>query len=294
MGKILKYFIKNKLNEKIIANKIQFIPVQNERFLIMTGIHKWFVVMVLKTFFTAMIFGQVNTEIMRKTDLTDGIYNNLSFSFGYIDGNSEILSIKTSYRTDWLKNRHYAFFIGNYQRATNNKMLSLNKGFVHLRYSYPVSRHFKAEIFSQKEFNEFILIKDRQLFGGGLRTELFSSDTAKDKKSKMNINAGAGLMHENEKFNKSGIQKTKFFRSTNYLSSRFYFDEKISWIGIGYYQVNLKKTNDYRILLDSGLGFNITRHFLVTTTLNFRYDNQPPPDIKKFDLELNNGLSLNF
>lgn len=237
---------------------------------------------------------QVNTEIMRKTDLTDGLYNNLTFSLGFIDGNSEILSVKSAYRADYYKNRHYAFLIANYQRATSGDKVTLNKGFVHLRYSYPLNRFLKSEIFTQKEFNEFILIKDRQLFGGGLRFELIKTDTSGGKKNHLSVNVGNGLMHENEKFNKSEIRNTKIIRSTNYVSSKIQLFEKITWIGIGYYQVNLKKTSDYRILIDSGLGFNITKNFMITMNVNFRYDNEPPADIRKYDIDLTNGVSFNF
>jgi hypothetical protein len=260
------------------------------------GIQKITVLLLLffQIAFSVELKAQINTEIMRKTNLSEGLYNNFTFSLGYIDGNSELLSIKSGYRTDWIKSRHYAFFIGNYQRATNRKQLSLNKGFVHLRYVYQFVKQMKGEVFTQKEFNDFILIKDRQLFGGGLRMEIIASDTSAVKNNKLNINIGTGFMYENEKFNKTDIPNTKIIRSTNYLSSKYFIDEKISIIAIGYYQVNLKKTNDFRILMDSGLGFHITKNFLITTTANFRYDNEPPLDIKKYDLEITNGISINF
>ncbi len=237
---------------------------------------------------------QVNTEVMRKTDLKNGVYNNLSFSLGYITGNSQILRIGSSYRTDLLWKRHYAFFIADYQRATSNERLSMNKGFAHLRYGYRFYKGVKGEIFTQKEFNEFILLKDRQLFGGGARFELSLIDTAINKKDQFIMNFGAGLMHETEIFNKTELKNTRFFRSTNYISAKLYLHEKVTATVIGYYQVHPGKTRDYRVLANSGLGFYITKNFIATTTFNLRYDNDPPLQLKKYDLEINNGVSLHF
>lgn len=260
----------------------------------MTKIPVRLITAVLFVLTAANAAAQVNTEVMRKTDLKRGLYNNLSFSLGYITGNSQILRIGSSYRTDLIWKRHYAFFIADYQRATSNRQLSLNKGFAHLRYVYRFYKGVKGEIFTQKEFNEFILLKDRQLFGGGARFELNLIDTATNKQDQFVMNFGTGLMHENEKFNKTGLKNTRFFRSTNYISAKLHLHEKITGTVIGYYQVHPGKTKDYRILMNSGLGFYITRHFLTTTTLNLRYDNDPPLQLKKYDLEITNGVSLHF
>lgn len=242
----------------------------------------------------ATAYAQVNTEILRKTNLQKGFYNTLSFQYGYITGNSEILRIGANYRADLLYRRHYAFLIADYQRATNRNRLSLHKGFTHLRYVYRFYKGIKGELFTQKEFNEFLLLKDRQLFGGGARFELQLLDTAQHPDDQITLNAGTGFMHEREMFNKPEIPDTRIIRSTNYLSGKIILSDKFSFTLIGYYQKNIRHRKDFRILVNSTAGINLSKKLMATTTFNFRYDHDPPLRLKKYDLEIVNGLVIHF
>ncbi len=236
---------------------------------------------------------QVNIESMRKSE-GRGFQSNLAFNLGYISGNSEIFNMKTNLRSDLFLENYNFFIIGNYQRATSKNKLSLNKGFVHVRGLRSLNRFIKVEVFTQKEFNDFLLIKNRDLLGSGLRFEYKNWDTVSRPASKLTVNLGTGVMWERELFNKKDIQDTRIIRSTNYLSLKYVWEERLTFQAISYYQVNTKRRNDYRILSDGSLGITITKQVMITTGLNFRYDNEPPIAVKKYDMELTNGLLISF
>jgi len=62
----------------------------------------------------------------------------------------------------------------------------------------------------------------------------------------------------------------------------------------GYYQFDVERFSDYRLLAEARLQFKITENFAFNTSMNFRYDSEPPIAIKKHDLELSNGISISF
>ena len=52
--------------------------------------------------------------------------------------------------------------------------------------------------------------------------------------------------------------------------------------------------NDYRILYDGGLDFNVNKSFAFTTELNYRYDNDPQGNLGSSYIQVSNGISFNF
>jgi putative salt-induced outer membrane protein YdiY len=234
---------------------------------------------------------QVNTESLRKSDLSPGFHNTAQFDFGMVSGNSEFLRLKTSVRTDYVSQKYYSFGVIQYQRGTKSLQKFINKGFIHVRSIRRLTDRFSGELFVQKEFDDFISLKDRNLIGLGLRSSFFKPD-ATDRKVRLFM--GNGAMWENEKLNTEPVSQTKIMRSTNYLSIQIRMNNLVNLNFVGYYQVNLQRYQDYRVLVESSLGFNLTKSFTFQTNFNLRFDNEPPGAIKKCDFELTNGVKFSF
>ena len=83
-------------------------------------------------------------------------------------------------------------------------------------------------------------------------------------------------------------------RSTNYISVNWKENERFHLIAIAYFQQSLERGTDYRVLSDTSLIFKLTDNVVFRVSLNYRLDNEPPVDVKKYDLELSNGLNLMF
>ncbi len=238
------------------------------------------------------IFGQVNTENMRKAELEKGLHGSVNLNYTLISGNSEYSEIAGGIRLDYVKEKFYTFAVVQYHRETEDRETFLNKGFAHFRWIYNYETNVKPEIFLQKEFSEFILLNDRNLIGAGLRFTIISE--AIDEESKFKTYLGLGLMWEQEEIDTTPTQNTSLFRSTNYLSVQWVINELTSVNHVMYYQPYIQSTKDYRVLTQSALQVALTKYLTFKAAVNYRFDNQPPPEVKKYDLEVINGFSIAF
>jgi hypothetical protein len=252
------------------------------------------IVAVLVIWWWGVLYGQVNTEAMRKTDLEPGIQGKVSLSFGYMSGNTEVLTLKTGFRADYMARPYHTFLVTNYQRGTEDKELFINKGFVHARGIRALSRRWRVEMFLQKEFNDFIDLEDRNLAGGGFRWAPLLRGAAFTSNPEVNIYVGVGAMWEREVLGVGGDEETDIIRSTNYLSGNWQIDDRVGCFVTGYYQVDVEEFSDYRILADGGISFAVSKILTFSMDVYFRYDHDPPTDIEKHDLEISNGFGLTF
>ena len=176
------------------------------------------------------------------------------------------------------------------QQGRKNGVFFTNKGIAHGRITRNLTNHILIEAFVQKQFNESILLNDRNLVGGGVRF------AARSSKSRFNLYLGTGAMWEHERINDKTIGEvtTRIVRSTNYINWTAQLDERISTSATGYYQVHVRRVTDYRILFEGSILFRLTTKLAFTFRLNFHYDSEPPIGIRKHDLEIFNGLSYTF
>ena len=88
-------------------------------------------------------------------------------------------------------------------------------------------------------------------------------------------------------------------RSTNYLVLNWQLDDRSSVLATAYYQFRLSDLADFRVLWESRLRVYLfpQTHWRLAfnTSLNLRYDHQPPTkDIKSYDIEITNGITYSF
>lgn len=255
-------------------------------------IHRLMIAVVVLSLGTA--WGQVNTERLRRGGITEGWHNSVSFDLGYVSGNSNFLKLNSGFRTDFKAGDYYTFGVVNFQRGREAGQIFLNKGFAHVRGSRAFTPVISGEVFLQKEFNDFILLNDRNLVGGGARLRLLSGATGEESGLPLQLYLGIGFMWENEVLDTTPLTETNLLRSTNYVSTTWTGNEVMTFGLVGYYQIAVSDGHDYRLLLDGSLGFQVTQTFTFRMVLNYRYDNEPPPGIKNYDLELSNGFQFDF
>ena len=239
--------------------------------------------------------GQVNIETLRRLDSKPGWYNNITLSLTYQSGNTDLLRFKSSLRSDYWFDKYHTFGIATLQQGKQGGKLYTDKGFIHLRGARSIIEHLGVEIFLQKQFNESILLRDRNLAGGGLRISALKQRTDK-KNTGVNLYLGIGGMWENETINDKGHGEveTNIIRSTNYISAAWRIDKRFTVVVTGYYQPYTRRFSDFRVLSESRLEFHVTKTVSINTRLNIRYDSEPPTDVEAHDLEIVNGLSYQF
>jgi hypothetical protein len=254
----------------------------------------------------SLAWGQVNTEAMRKADLTTGFHTDLRLDFSMIAGNTNLSRIKTGLRFDYLKGAAHSFLAYSYQQGSLVEEDFVNKGFVHLRRTQSLRSNLAVEGFMQKEYNEFIRLKERNLAGGGLRIRWLKYQTDQGKPIGMKITTGLGFMWEQEQIRNARDSEDRLkdlVRSTNYLVLGWLPDERLLLQLTTYLQPDIQQPKDFRVLFDGGFAFTLTGKLSAVITLNARYDNEPPvvlekngseKILEKYDMELTSGLVYKF
>ena len=240
-----------------------------------------------------MLLAQINTEAMRSENVNDGFINKVNVDFGIEKADAEVIELAAAYRVDYFNPTGlHIFFILNYENGYEQekgleKNQVVNKGFGHLRMTKMISSKLFFEVFTQFGFNDFLLMKDRKLAGGGLRYKMVSND-------RMNTFLGIGLMQENEIYDIVNEPEKKLLRSTNYLRWNINITENTEFNNTVYYQFSSSDINDYRLLYDGSIDFSMDENLSFFIELNYRYDNDPHGDMVKSYVQLNNGIEFTF
>ena len=240
-----------------------------------------------------VLLAQINTEAMRSENVTDGFINKVNVDFGIEKADAEVIELAATYRVDYFNPTGLHFFsILNYENGYEQekgleKNQVVNKGFGHLRMTKMISSKLFFEVFTQFGFNDFLLMKDRKLAGGGLRYKMVSND-------RMNTFLGIGLMQENEIYDIVNEPEKKLLRSTNYLRWNIIIAENTKLYNTVYYQFSSSDINDYRLLYDGSIDFSVNENLSFFIELNYRYDNDPHGNMGKSYIQLNNGIEFTF
>lgn len=237
-------------------------------------------------------YSQVNTEAIRNSKINEGFKSRIDLLFGLNSGNSEYISGEAKLRLDYIQSNYRIFLAGELAYKEGNNAVISDKGFLHGRYIYNLNRLLEPELFIQKEFNEFVLLSDRNLAGAGMRFTLSNTDFVADSSAEIDVYLGTGIMYEMEEINIIPTQITHIIRSTNYLTLTWKPTENFLLNSVTYFQVDVSRLNDHRILNDTKLQFKITKAVSFVFNMNYRFDKEPPPGVREYDLELKNGITV--
>lgn len=240
-----------------------------------------------------MLFAQVNTEKLRD-DKKKGFSGNVSLGYSMVMGNSEYLNFIPTLRLDYNTENYINFISASYNRKQSEldkdkKNLLEHKGFAHIRSARIINPFLSWEEFGQWEFNEFINLKNRLLLGTGARLNLLNSR----EDLPVSLILGIGGMYEDEDYDLGNDKE--LFRSTNYLTFIWNITKNARIQTTNYYQFAIEEPEDFRIISESSLKFNLSSWLIFGTSAALRYDNDPTEGVKKkYDVELNNSLTIAF
>ncbi len=249
------------------------------------------VLITLLLFSVSVITGycQVNTEAMRKGGVEDRFRTTLNFDLELNKGNTDFFSYAGNLRFDYKKNRYKVFLVNNIETAEEDDELFTNKAFNHLRGMRKMNDFLTIESFAQIEYNEFLNLNRRVLFGAGGRMRILHREDA------LTVHLGVAGMYEQEDYtDESTEENKKLLRSTNYLTIKWNWDDHIAFDYTNYFQPDAGNLKDYRILINSSLEFTITEYLSFITTLSYRFDSEPMAGLENYDLGVTNGIQLVF
>lgn len=241
-------------------------------------------------------YAQVNTEVYKSALCEQGFHGALDLAINLKSGNSNYINVAPGMRLNYSGSGFCTFFIANYefkQGAENKKIV--NKGFGHLRHIHKLNHFLDLELFVQKEFDNFKLLRDRTLGGAGVRFTIAYQEPVDDEVEGFHLYVGLGAMMEHEEHDIAPLDEvTNLLRSTNYLNFQWLLSDDVFLSWITYIQPVFNDLDDYRLLSEAAILFDVTEHFAFRIIGSYYFDNDPVPGIENYDLEIKNGISISF
>ena len=184
------------------------------------------------------------------------------------------------------------FLTSNYSFTRLNENRFVNNALSHLRFIRRHTPRVSYELFGQHQFNEFIRLEQRLLFGGGGRFQVLQAPQTE-------IFFGTGYMLERETLDLAEelpeARRSEHHRSTNYLTVRYNSeDERFRLVETVYVQTRVDRLEDYRLLSETSFEIQLLHRLALAINLNVTHDSEPPTGVKDTDVVLSNSLRYSF
>lgn len=219
----------------------------------------------------------INIESLRENS-KEGFNKSARVSFNQQTGNTDKILAGISTLNSYLTKRNEFLFIGNYRYGESFDEKDTELGNAHLRFKRKIHRRHHVETYTQFQFDKFKALNLRELYGLGYRHE--------DKY----FNTGLGAFFESESL-RTG-KKEDDIRGNFYISGTKSTEIGLEFSTIIYVQPAFTKSNDVRIILNSGVSQRVTSFLNINIEYEYTYDQDPPTNIKQYDSSLMFGFSL--
>ncbi len=235
----------------------------------------------------------VNIESQRMQMDSNRFVASLNLAFEYKDNNEEtMLKVEGTgilqFKSKNLKENF--LLLANYGLAQATDVNINNMGVVHFRYSHKFNKKWRSESFMQTQYDQLLKIKSRTLLGSGIRYKLLAINN-------LAINVGSLYMYEYEETH--DIDEAILYHRDHRLSSYCVFNIALprhlgEIITTTYWQPRLDKLHDFRLANQTSMNIHITKQLDFSTSWVLTYDEEPPPDVKKRTISMNNSLLYHF
>jgi hypothetical protein len=233
----------------------------------------------------------LNTERFQLLEV-DGPHLTVSASATGRRGNSEIFVADASGIVGILRGNHWTrlIFGGSYLRDGERSLLDAR--FAQLRYTWSARERLQTFHFAQAQDNESLRLRRRLLLGSGVQYRVLETERA-------SLTLGAGGMVEWERIAPDAVNpgeptEGNAVRMANLGVFRYRTQSGTNILNVTYFQPRFDALGDQRILNDLGVTFPVTERVRLTMSGEWRRDTRPPPSLKRDDLVLRMGVSLDF
>lgn len=163
----------------------------------------------------------------------------------------------------------------------------VNDGYQHLRISRKLNDTYTVEGFAQSQYDEIRDIKNRQLYGGGIR---HSTDNH-------NFFGVSGFyefeLQEGNEIQEEGLVETNL-RLSAYAQVNIDLLKFISIRSTTYLQPSVLDISDFRVTNQTDLFFKFTEQLFFSSSFEGSYDSNPVVTIPNFTFNVENGLGFEF
>ncbi len=211
---------------------------------------------------------------------------NFGIGFNYNKGNTEKIGCNFSIDLERIsKINELILNINSFYSETKDKK-DINKGDLTLKYDHNFLKKESFFLFIIPSYNEFQDLKFRLQSGAGLKHTFYKSDRADHSLS-------GAVLYELKQY-LADNNKNDLTRLSIRPKLKYSFTETNKVYLIIFYQPNINKIDDYRLLLKFILEFNIYKNLFFEFKINDEYNNIVPEGIQRNDLSLINAVKLKF
>ncbi|WP_324720990.1 DUF481 domain-containing protein [Salinimicrobium sp. HB62] len=232
----------------------------------------------------------VNIESKRMQTDSVRFALNADFSFSHTNNDGSQVNQVDAALTTQLKSkdlRKIYFFLGNYKLIDSGEKNLENAWFLHGRFNYKVSELLRLESFVQGQYNQLLIVEQRNLLGAGLRVKWVD-------KERFSGYAGNSYMYEVEYSDRAGTTNYHHRNSTYLTLSYTAESNKFSVTNTVYYQPLYRDLGDYRILEQFRLNLPLSKWLSVFTLYNYYFDSKTPLNTEEYTSNLNLGIGIRF
>jgi len=177
---------------------------------------------------------QINTEKYRKYfSEQKGFMFNMSVGFSGKAGNTEYTAYSGTGRVDYNSKKYATFVVGNFEFKNTAAEKIENNGFMHWRGIKHITPRLNWEVFYQKQYDEFIDLKSRDLVGTGVKYTFIEYVSKNDSTTIFDVNLNTGIMYEEEEYTPDNDVIEKYLlRSTSFISLDWVIKKKLNLTGV--------------------------------------------------------------
>lgn len=232
----------------------------------------------------------VNIESKRMQTDSVRFALNADFSFNYTNNDgSKVNQIDGAFTTQ-LKSKDLKktyFVLGNYKLIDSEEKNLENSWFLHGRFNYKFNNLWRFEAFLQGQYNQLLVVEQRNLVGAGLRLKWVD-------RKRFTGYLGNSYMYEIEYSDKAGTTEYNHRNSTYFTLSYFPKSEKFSVSNTIYYQPLYRDLSDYRILEQFRLDIPLSDWFRVFALYNYYFDSKTPLKTDEYTSNFNFGAGISL
>lgn len=231
----------------------------------------------------------VNIESARMQSDTTGWKGELGAAFSLAQNTSKIfqatLDAHLQYKTK--NDRGIWFILGNlgFLKVGGDRFVA--DDLLHLRYNKKINNWLRWEFFGQYQNNIITQIDSRILLGSGPRFKLVNTE-------KFRLYAATLLMNEWEKERTSPVINHNNIRNSTYISFSWLPEKKVEILSTAYFQPQVNKFKDHRILNQVALKILATVHLGMFVKWNYLYDSFPAGDAPHNTYNFTTGFTYNL
>ncbi|MBZ9728098.1 DUF481 domain-containing protein [Salegentibacter sp. JZCK2] len=232
----------------------------------------------------------VNIETKRlQTDSTRFVLD-ADFAFNHSNNDGLTVNQLNGTLTTQLKSKDFKktyLFLGNYRLIDADEGNLQNSWFLHTRFNYKFNTQLSFEAFLQGQYNQLLVVEQRNLVGAGLRMNWVDREN-------FTGYLGNSYMYEVEYSDRAGTTDYNHRNSTYFSVSYLSKSKKFSITNTVYYQPLYKNLKDYRILEQFRLDIPLAAWFKVFMIYDYYFDSKTPLNTREYTSQLQVGIGFSF